>query len=110
MGISDILQAKDIRLRLEQDARSQLILRDSIIWITYVFVLLIVCLGHSSVHDAYRTNVAVIDLLGKGVSGNIHLEHVRLCIDICMLNLCMKMHFCIDFQNVMYFSVLCSIK
>ena len=69
-------QAKDIRLRLEQDARAQMILKQSLIWLLYIVFLAIVCHGHSSVHDAYQTNVAIKNKLGFGVHHNNQFENV----------------------------------
>ena len=67
-------QAKDIRLRLEQDARARLILRESLLWALLVTLVAVASLGHGSVTDMYNTNTVIRDML----EGD--LEDVGVCV------------------------------
>ncbi|KAL8618842.1 hypothetical protein ACOMHN_000849 [Nucella lapillus] len=75
-------KAKDIRLRLEQDAKARLILRESLIWAVYLTTVTIAALGHMRVEDAHATNSILRTMLEEGTVGDFSLEDISIADDV----------------------------
>ncbi|XP_070173844.1 uncharacterized protein [Littorina saxatilis] len=69
-------KAQDIKLRLEQDAKARMILRDTLIWCVFLVVVAIACQGHTIVEDASRTNDVARIMLEEGAYGDMSLEDI----------------------------------